>query len=140
MFINSVGFICSLIYRCIENKRKIRDFTYNSLELTTKELFQLVSYYKYRHDFKGAYIICNKTKNNSCYVGQSKNVLNRVINHFKGQGNQEVYFDYKIGNIYTIKGIALQNSGFSSLNELERSLIQKYNPYELGYNKTRGNR
>lgn len=36
--------------------------------------------------------------------------------------------------------IALKNSGFSTLNELERHTIATYNAYSKGYNKTRGNR
>lgn len=36
--------------------------------------------------------------------------------------------------------IALENSGFSTLNELERNAIMTYDAYSHGYNKTRGNR
>ena len=36
--------------------------------------------------------------------------------------------------------IALENSGFTTLNELERNTIATYNAYAKGYNKTRGNR
>ena len=74
------------------------------------------------------------------YVGQGKQVFNRVNAHFTGKGNGDVYADYKYGNKFTIKMIALENSGFSTLNELERNTIAKYNAYYKGYNKTRGNK
>ena len=53
------------------------------------------------------------------YVGQGKQVLNRVKAHFTGQGNGDVYADYKYGDEFTIKMISLDNSGFDTLNELE---------------------
>ena len=60
--------------------------------------------------------------------------------HFTGHGNVGVYADYKYGDDFTIKMIALENSGFSKLNELERNVISTYNAYASGYNKTRGNK
>ncbi|MDI3234365.1 hypothetical protein QK289_05055 [Exiguobacterium antarcticum] len=74
------------------------------------------------------------------YVGQGKQVLNRVNSHFTGKGNGEVYADFKYGDYWTIRMIALEGSGFSTLNELERHSIDVYNSYEQGYNKTRGNK
>ena len=41
---------------------------------------------------------------------------------------------------FTIKMIALSESSFSTLNELERNTIMTYNSFATGYNKTRGNR
>lgn len=74
------------------------------------------------------------------YVGQGQQVLNRVNAHFTGKGNGDVYADYRYGDYFTIKMIALENSGFSTLNELERNTISTYNSFAAGYNKTRGNR
>lgn len=74
------------------------------------------------------------------YVGQGKKVFQRVNNHFTGHGNGDVYADYKYGDKFTIKMIALENSGFTTLNELERNTIAPYDAYAKGYNKTRGNR
>ena len=56
------------------------------------------------------------------------------------KGNDDVYVDYKYGDYFTIRMVALENSGFNSLNELEKNAIAKYNAYSRGYNKTRGNR
>lgn len=95
--------------------------------------------YALTHNSAGVYILYNKTKN-MYYVGQGKEVLNRVNAHFTGKGNGDVYADYKYGDAFTIKMIALSKSGFSSLNELERNTIMTYDSYATGYNKTRGNR
>lgn len=35
--------------------------------------------------------------------------------------------------------IALDKSGYDSLNALERDIINKYDAFSKGYNKTRGN-
>lgn len=90
-------------------------------------------------NFPGVYILHNKTKN-MYYVGQGKNVLDRVNCHFNGKGNGDVYADYKYGDIFTIRMIGLENSGYDTLNELERNTIMTYDAYRNGYNKTRGNR
>lgn len=74
------------------------------------------------------------------YVGQAVKVFQRVNQHFQGRGNGDVYADYKYGDDFVIKMIALRDSGFASLDELERQTIQAYNAYYRGYNKTRGNR
>ena len=65
--------------------------------------------------------------------------MDRVNTHFTGRGNGDVYADYKYGDVFTIKMIALDRSGFSTLNELERYTISYYDAYHKGYNKTRGN-
>ena len=46
----------------------------------------------------------------------------------------------KSGDDFVIKMIALENSCYNSLNELEKDTIATYNAYSKGYNKTRGNR
>ena len=71
-------------------------------------------------------------------MGQGKAVLDRVNHHFSGRGNGDVYADYKYGDFFTIKMIKLENSGFYTLNELERNTIAYYDAYNKGYNRTRG--
>ena len=90
-------------------------------------------------NYSGVYILHNKTKN-LYYLGQGKQVLNRVNAHFTGHGNGYVYADYKCGDRFTIRTIRLESSGFSYLNDLERYCIRKYNAYSRGYNRTRGNK
>ena len=87
----------------------------------------------------GVYILYNQTKN-KYYVGQGKQLLNRVNMHLTGSGNGRVYADYKYGDRFTIQLIPLQGSGYHSLNELERVAISRYEAYSKGYNRTRGNK
>lgn len=118
-----------------------------TLDLTPEEFMEMResafgershSSYALTRNFAGIYILINHTRN-MCYVGQATQVLNRVNSHFTGKGNGDVYADYKYGDDFTIRMIALENSGFSSLNELERYAIARYDAYYSGYNKTRGN-
>lgn len=137
-----------LAVRTISIKKKIRKLSDNALEVTPEEFFRIRNasnggrgkkLISTQHDFAGVYILYNNTKN-MYYVGQGKKVFQRVNNHFTGHGNGDVYADYKYGDKFTIKMIALENSGFTTLNELERNTIATYDAYAKGYNKTRGNR
>lgn len=129
-------------------KKKIKGLANNALELTPEEFFELRKtsfggkgspYYALKYNFSGVYILYNTIKN-MYYVGQGKEILNRVNSHFTGKGNGDVYADYKYGNLFTIKMIALEKSGFKTLNELERNTIATYDSFAAGYNKTRGNK
>ena len=131
-----------------EINKKIDGLASGVEELTPEEFFKLRNFsfggrgrpsYARTRNFAGVYIIFNKTKN-MYYVGQAQKILDRVNNHFTGKGNGDVYADYKYGDSFTIKMIALEGSGFETLNELERCTIQKYDAFSKGYNKTRGNR
>ena len=148
MAIVFVGLIAFIIWKKKDLDSKIDGLAKGTEELTPEEFFKLRNYsfggrgspsYVKKKNFAGVYIIYNKTKN-MYYVGQAQKILDRVNNHFVGRGNGDVYADYKYGDKFTIKMISLQNSGFSSLNELERCVITKYNAFSKGYNKTRGNR
>lgn len=136
------------VYKKQKINKQIDGLANNVLEMTPEEFMKMrkTSFggrgrpsYALTKNFAGVYILFNKTKN-MYYVGQGKQVLNRVNAHFTGKGNGDVYADYKYGDIFTIKMIALENSGFQSLNDLERNTIHRYNAYSKGYNKTRGNR
>lgn len=126
-------------------KQKIKQLASDSIEITPQ------AFLKYRKDilgrdkntiqkanFDGVYIIHNKTKD-LFYVGQATRILDRLNQHFTGHGNGDVYADYKYGDKFTIRTIALRKSGFRTLNELERNAIETYGAYKKGYNKTRGN-
>ena len=89
-------------------------------------------------DFTGIYVIHNTTKDMH-YVGQSVRVVGRVTQHFTGPGNGDVYADYKYGDDFTIKVVSLYESGYESLDALERDAIRAYAAYDCGYNRTRGN-
>lgn len=136
----------------LEEREKIReqifDLANNNLELNPEEFFKMRNKSLRRsgkaltsnnYNFPGVYILYNESKN-KYYVGQGNKALNRINNHFTGKGNGDVYADYKYGDNWKIKVIALENSGFNSLNELERHTIESYDSYNNGYNKTRGNK
>ena len=105
--------------------------------LTPKEFFDIKS--KQTGDVVGVYVIHNKTKD-MYYVGQAKRLFFRLNQHFTGHGNGDVYADYKYGDNFTIQIIKLSESGYSDLDKLEKDLINKYNAYGSGYNRTSGNR
>ena len=89
-------------------------------------------------DFAGVYILRNGI-NNKYYVGQSVHVLKRIKQHFSGKGCEDVYRDYIIGVPFEVQCISLANSGYNSLNRLERDYIAYYDAYNNGYNRTKGN-
>lgn len=143
--------IAFLIFRILKKRKinkQIDNLANNVSEMTPEEFMKMRSTsfggrgrrsYALTRNFAGVYILYNKTKD-MYYVGQGKQVLNRVNNHFTGKGNGDVYADYKYGDIFSIKMIALEKSGCMTLNELERKTIARYNAFSKGYNKTRGNR
>ena len=115
----------------------IRGLGDSTAEITPDVFFNI----RNRHpqsDFTGVYILHNSTKE-KYYVGQGKSVYKRVNAHFTGHGNGDVYADYKYGDNFTIKMVSLASSGINTLDELERKMIDAYNAYSNGYNKTRGN-
>lgn len=147
-----IGFVIFIFLYQAYEQREIREEIYelanNTLELTPEEFLEMRNksfggrgnaLYSNNYNFAGVYILHNKSKD-LYYVGQGKQVLNRVNSHFTGRGNGDVYADYKYGDNWTIKMIALENSGFNNLNELERYAIETYGSYKKGYNKTRGNK
>ncbi len=129
-----------------EINTKIRGLANNTLEMTPQEFMEMrkatcggKKSHASTKNFAGVYILHNRTKN-MYYVGQGQKVFDRVNSHFTGRGNGDVYADYKYGDRFTIKMIALEKSGFKTLNELERNTISSYDSFAKGYNKTRGNK
>ena len=127
-------------------KKTIEQLANNTTEISPEEFMNMRTtkllrgkgYYASNHNFEGVYILRNVDKD-MYYVGQAKRVLDRVNQHFTGKGNGDVYADWKYGDDFTIKMIALENTEFESLNDLERHTIEYYNSYSKGYNKNRGN-
>lgn len=143
-----VFLIAFCVHKRKEIDRKIEQLASGCDELSPEEFFKLRNFsfggrgrpsYARKINFAGVYILWNKTKN-MYYVGQGKHVLDRVNSHFTGRGNGDVYADYKYGDQFTIRTIALDSSGYESLNALERDTIIKYKAFSKGYNRTRGNR
>lgn len=90
-------------------------------------------------DFTGIYVLHNKTKE-MYYVGQSTRVVGRLCQHLTGHGNGDVYADLKYGDAFEISVVSLTQSGYESLDALERDAIDAFDAYGRGYNRTRGNR
>lgn len=90
------------------------------------------------HDFTGIYVLENKTVD-KFYVGQSISLFKRCGAHFTGDGNKDIYEDYSNGEIWSVRLIALADSGFKSINALEKHFIEYYHSTYNGYNKTIGN-
>lgn len=124
-------------YRQEMARRNMNDIVAGITELTPEEFFE--SKHKTKGDIVGVYVIYNKTKN-MYYVGQAKRLFFRVNQHFTGHGNGDVYADYKYGNKFTIKLVVLAKSGYSDIDKLEKDMIDKYDAFNSGYNRTAGNK
>lgn len=92
----------------------------------------------------GVYVIHNK-ENNKYYVGQSKDVLKRLKQHFNGTipKNSIFFEDYYSSNeekredLFEVKIIICSTK--DELDSLEKKLISDYDSWNNGYNKTSGN-
>lgn len=94
-------------------------------------------------DFAGIYVIWNHTLNKT-YVGQSKHVMQRINEHFSGKGRGKtgsamLHRDYDLGDSFFIAVVPIHDASIKNLNALERTAIAKFEAFEKGYNKTRGN-
>lgn len=141
--------VATIIYQMnqrIKTRKALKKLAEEATKLTVVEFFKLrntkksdnKSYISKDYGFTGVYVIHNESAD-LYYVGQGKNVMNRVNSHFTGRGNGDIYADYKYGDQFTIQMISLQSSGYQNLDELELKMIQAYNAYEKGYNRNRGN-
>lgn len=148
VFVFVIGYAIYIQKKKKEIREKIDLLASNAIEMNPNEFFKIRNKsfggqgspkYARQYNFEGVYILYNETKK-MYYVGQATKILDRVNAHFTGKGNGDVYADYKYGDSFKIRMIALEKSGFCSLNELERHTISKYNAFARGYNKTRGNR
>ncbi|ALC83899.1 MULTISPECIES: GIY-YIG nuclease family protein [Bacillus] len=91
------------------------------------------------YNFSGIYIIHNCVKD-IYYVGQAERIFDRAYQHFViNAGNAEIYKDYSLGDEFSISLIPLENTSFSSLNELEDNAIRAYDSFKNGYNRMPGN-
>lgn len=112
-------------------------------EMTPEELIELRSLVDIDGsgvlDFTGIYILYNDTMD-KYYIGQSITVIRRSAKHFMEKGNEDIYEDYQAGEKWTVKLIALSNSGFKSINALEKHFIEYHSSTWNGYNRTIGNR
>lgn len=89
-------------------------------------------------DKKGVYIIWNKTKDKH-YVGQSKNISRRLLQHFKNGDVKNIIFakDWYNGDYFCYKYYFCETK--DQLDSLEKRYIDEYAAFERGYNSTNGN-
>ena len=78
-------------------------------------------------DFIGIYVILNETKN-STYIGQSYTVIEIVYKLLRGQlkRSTDLYRELDRGDSIVVRIIPFKNSGYVSLNEMERSAVATY--------------
>lgn len=92
----------------------------------------------------GCYIIWN-TEKDKYYVGQSKDVMRRIKQHFKGTMPNNIIFaeDYYSSalenkdDLFKIKILPRQTK--DELDSTEKLLIEQYDANNSGYNSTKGN-
>ena len=91
----------------------------------------------------GCYIIHNM-ENDKYYVGQSKDVMKRIKQHFNGTTPKNIIFaedyytsSYSKDDLFEIKIIRCETK--DELDKMERDLIQEYDSRNNGYNGTSGN-
>lgn len=139
--------------------RKNLDNLRNNLKnFTPEELIELrdknVRENRGIENFDGIYIIHNRIKDNY-YVGKSEGVFGRTYKHFvinpaknmkryksTAEFNlPEIYDDYYSGDIFNISLIPLEDTSFSTIDNLEAYAISAYNASVEygGYNRTQGN-
>lgn len=86
----------------------------------------------------GVYILHDEEEN-KYYVGQSKNINSRLLEHSHGNSS---LIDKRLHetNNFTLRCIKLKGSGYSNLNALESAFIAYLKSKFNGYNKTAGNK
>lgn len=70
----------------------------------------------------GVFIIYNVTKD-LYYVDQRAKVIDRAALRFLVRGNCDVYADFRYGDSFDVRMVALPGSRYESLTELKRSVI-----------------
>lgn len=137
----------------IKNEKRLNDYNKKLSEVkplsniisqdesfTMLKLFSGLEYEK----IIGVYVIHNKEKD-KYYVGQSKDVMKRIKQHFNGTIPKNTIFaeDYytseieKRENIFEFKIIRCETK--DELDSLEKKLIYEYDSWNNGYNGTSGN-
>ena len=110
-----------------------------------KDFFMLKDLKNMKYEkIKGCYVIHNR-ENNKCYVGQSKDIYNRLKQHFKDTyPRNSIFFDdyYKSSLpdktcLFDIKIIPCITK--DELDITEKQLIEEYDSWKKGYNGTSGN-
>lgn len=85
-------------------------------------------------DFEGVYILHNCSRN-IYHIGRSGKVLRKIDRTFRGYENQDVYDDWNDKDVFGVRIIRYENSGYSNINLLEKDLVEKYGIYTKRVNE-----
>ena len=121
----------------IQHKKLVSVFSLRGYNISYRE-YRTLGNSCPKYEIPGIYIIHN-TRKNKYYVGQSINVFRRIGQHFSGKGCRDIQADFLANDMFTIKIVALKDSGYDTLNSLEREAIWAYGTKYRLYNKTKGN-
>lgn len=78
-----------------------------------------------KHDFEGVYVLYNCSRN-KYYVGKSGRVLRKIDRQFRGYEDENIYNEYQKGDKFTVRIVSFQNSGYDSIDALEKNLKKQY--------------
>lgn len=126
--------------RKIQDIKPLNNLVNNDESFVSLKMFSGLEYEK----IVGCYIIHNK-ENDKYYVGQSKDILKRLKQHFKGTVPlnpifAEDYYNSQYPNkddLFEVKIIRCNTK--DELDNTEKQLISDYDSWKNGYNGTSGN-
>ena len=129
-----------------EYEQKLKDIIPLNCEYVPDQSFiplKVIIGYEYKKII-GCYIIHNKEKD-KYYVGQSKDIMKRIKQHFHGTVPNNIIFaeDYYSSesqdksDLFEVKIIPLETK--NELDRTEKELIEQYDSWNNGYNGTSGN-
>ena len=83
------------------------------------------------------------SKDGKAYVGQSKRIFFRIVQHLSGKGktggSRDLFIDFENGDRFVVLAKRLVDSRFENLDALEKAMIRHFCGKKIGYNKTAGN-
>ena len=82
------------------------------------------------HDFEGGYVLWNKSKN-LYHTGVGTCVYKKVERHFRGYGNEAVFFDSEDGDTFAVSLYRLSDTEYDDLPSLEKALREAHGVYPV---------
>lgn len=82
------------------------------------------------HDFEGGYVLWNKSKN-IYHTGVGSEVYKKVERHFRGYGNESVYYDSQNDDAFSISLFRLSDTEYDDLQSLDKALKNGFGVYPI---------
>lgn len=82
------------------------------------------------HDFEGGYVLWNKSKD-LYHTGVGTTVYKKVERHFKGYGNESVFYDSEEGDSFVVSLYRLSDTEYEDLSSLDKALREAYGAYPV---------